>query len=123
MQRPYIIYFQQSLTLGASEEYFYLLMQDIDRTRFNIIFVCPESSILDSLVRKIEALGIKVQRYSLNTSNYLVILRLLWFFRKFKPELVHINDPCLIGIIAARLANAPVLLITHHTPELNRKYN
>jgi glycosyltransferase involved in cell wall biosynthesis len=56
-------------------------------------------------------------------NNYLLILNLVSFFRRIRPDLIHFNDPCLNGIIAARLAGVPILLMTHHTPELNRKYN
>jgi len=120
MPKPRIIYFQQYLAVGATEEYFYLLMQGMDKTRFDITFTCPRNVILDSLATKIEALGVKVYRYSLVTNNFLY-----WrsFFLKFRPDIVHFNDPCLDGIIAARLAGVPVSVMTHHTPELNRKYN
>ena len=118
-----IIYFQQNLAIGACEEYFYLLMQGIDKTRFEVIFVCPKNANLDSLVTRIEALGIKVYRYSLDTSNYRYILYFSSFFRKFRPHLIHFNDPCLSGIVAAHLAGVSTLVMTHHTPELNRRYN
>jgi len=123
MQRPHIIYFQQNLAVGATEEYFYLLMEGIDKAKFDMAFVCPINTVLDSLVTRLEALNVKVYRYSLDTSNYRLILQLRSFFRQLRPAFVHFNDPCLCGIIAARLAGVPALLMTHHTPELNRKYN
>lgn len=123
MRKPLIIYFQQNLAVGATEEYFYLLMEAIDKARFDVAFVCPEDTVFDSLVTRLEALNVKVYRYSLEASNYRIILHLQSFFRQLRPALVHFNDPCLNGIIAARLAAVPALLMTHHTPELNRKYN
>lgn len=123
MQKPHIIYLQQNLALGACEEYFYLLMEGVDQDRFNAAFVCPGNPVFDSLVIKVEALGIKAYRYQPGSSNYQLIIQLQSFFRKLKPDIVHFNDPCLLGIIAARLAGVLVLLMTHHTPELNRKYN
>lgn len=123
MQKPHIIYLQQNLALGACEEYLYLLMEGVDKDRFNAAFVCPGNPVFDSLVIKVEALGIKAYRYEPGSSNYRLIRHLQSFFRKLKPDIVHINDPCLLGIIAARLAGVPILLMTHHTPELNRKYN
>lgn len=118
-----IIYFQQNTAVGACEDYFYLLMQGIDKDRFEVIFACPQDKGLDSLVIRIEALGIKVYRYPLGNGNYRCVLYLRSFFQKLRPGLIHFNDPCLNGIIAARLARVPVLLMTHHTPELNRNYN
>lgn len=98
-------------------------MQGVDKNRFDIIFVCPQNAVLEPLAARAEELGIKVHRYQLGINNWLLILRLQSLFRKLKPGLVHFNDPCLNGIIAARLTGVPVLLMTHHTPELNRKYN
>lgn len=121
--KPRIIYFQQNIATGACEEYFYLLMERIDKNRFEMNFICPQNPVLDALVTKAEALGIKVHRYSLDTSKYLLILYLKSFFRETRPDIIHFNDPCLIGIIAARLAGVPILLMTHHTPQLNRQYN
>ncbi|MCX5704073.1 MAG: glycosyltransferase, partial [Candidatus Omnitrophica bacterium] len=123
MRKSRIIYFQQNLAVGATEEYFYLLMEGIDKARFDLAFVCPQDSVLDSLVIRLEALDVKVYRYSLDTSNYRIILRLWSLFRQLRPIFVHFNDPCLLGIIAGRLAGVPALLMTHHTPESNRKYN
>lgn len=123
MRKLRIMYFQQNLAIGACEEYFYLLMEGIDKTKFDVLFVCPENAVLDSLVTRIKALGVEVHKYSLDTNNYLLILNLVLFFRRFKPDLIHFNDPCLMGIIAARLAGMPVLVMTYHTPELKPKYS
>jgi glycosyltransferase involved in cell wall biosynthesis len=118
-----IIYFQQNTAMGACEEYFYLLMQGIDKNRFEPTFVCPAKAVLDPFVARVEALGIKVYRYSLQTSNLKLIIYLQSLFHRLRPDFIHFNDPCLSGIIAGRLAGVSVLLMTHHTPELNRKYN
>lgn len=120
---PRIIYFQQNLALGACEDYFYLLMEGIDKKKFDLTFFCPEDAVLSPLTAKVEGLKIKVYRYSPGKNNYLLILRLWRLFRKFKPDIIHFNDPCLNGIIAGRLAGVAALIMTHHTPELNRRYN
>jgi glycosyltransferase involved in cell wall biosynthesis len=118
-----VVYFQQNIAQGACEEYFYLLMQGIDKNRFVAAFICPDDSVLDTLAIRVNALGIKVHRYSLAGPNCRLILRLKALFCKLKPQIAHFNDPCLNGIIAARLAGVPLLVMTHHTPELDRKYN
>ncbi len=123
MQKLRIMYFQQNLAVGSCEEYFYLLMEGIDKIRFDVTFVCPQGTVFDSLANRLEALNVKVYRYSLKDSNLRIILRLYLLFRQLRPTIAHFNDPCLLGIIAARLAGIPALLMTHHTPELNRKYN
>ena len=123
MLKRRIIYFQAKLAVGACEEHFYFLMQGIDKNKFDVTFVCPKNASLDPLVTSIEALGIKVYRYPLDNSNYRCILYLSSFFRESRQNLIHFSDPCINGIIAARLAGVPSLLMTHHTPELNRKYS
>jgi len=45
------------------------------------------------------------------------------FFLELQPAIVHFNDPCLVGGIAAYLAQIPHRVMMHHTPELHRKYN
>jgi glycosyltransferase involved in cell wall biosynthesis len=44
-------------------------------------------------------------------------------FRLLRPALVHFNDPCVSGILGARLSGLRTLTMTHHTPELWRQYN
>ena len=123
MKKPLVIYFQQNPLLGACEEYFYLLMQGLDKKIFDAAFICPKISTMQSLVAKVEALGIKVYQYCFDASNLKTIIYLRSLFRRLKPDIAHFNDPCLNGIIAARLGGVPVLVMTHHTPELNRRYN
>ena len=46
--------------MGACEEYLYLLMEGIDKTRFEVTFVCPEDTVLDSLVKSDGWIAIKI---------------------------------------------------------------
>ena len=123
MRKIRIIYFQQNLAVGACEEYLRLLMQGIDKGLFEVLFACPRDSVLDPLVRQVEALGVKVYRYSLAGNGYARMRRLYSFFRRHKPDIAHFNDPCLDGIICARVSGVRKLIMTHHTPELNRGYS
>lgn len=123
MRKIRVIYFQQNLAVGACEEYLWLLMEGIDKGLFDVFFACPGNSGLDPFVKRVEALGVKAYRYPLAINSCLRIRLLYSFFRRLKPDIVHFNDPCLDGIIAARLSGVPMLIMTHHTPELNRKYN
>lgn len=123
MPKIRIVYFQQNLAVGACEEYLRLLMEGIDREIFDVLCACPRAPVLDPFVKEAEGLGVKVYRYHLSGNSGLRIWRLYSFFREAGPDIVHFNDPCLDGIIAARLSGVPVLIMTHHTPELNRRYN
>ena len=123
MPKIRVVYFQQNLAIGACEEYLRLLMEGIDKEIFEVLCACPRAPVLDPFVKEAEGLGVKVYRYSLSGNSCLRIWRLYSFFREVRPDIVHFNDPCLDGIIAARLSGAAVLIMTHHTPELNRRYN
>lgn len=123
MRKIRVIYFQQNLAVGACEEYLWLLMEGIDKGLFDVFFACPGNSELDPFVKRVEALGVKAYRYPLAVNSCLRIRLLYSLFRRFKPDIAHFNDPALSGIIAARLCGVAMLIMTHHTPELNRKYN
>lgn len=123
MAKIRVVYFQQNLAIGACEEYLWLLMEGIDKGLFEVMLACPEAGALDPLVKRSQDLGIKVYRYPLAVNSFLRIGFLYSFFRKVKPDIAHFNDPCPDGIIAARLSGIPVLMMTHHTPELDRKYS
>ncbi|MDD4939893.1 MAG: glycosyltransferase [Candidatus Omnitrophica bacterium] len=121
--KPRIIYFQQNPVLGATEEHFYTLMEGMDKSRFDIAFICPSDKIMDPFVDKLKETEIQIFRYSSEQNHAILIYNLRKLFLQLKPNAIHFNDPCLDGIIAARLAGRPVLIMTHHTPQLERRYN
>ena len=43
--------------------------------------------------------------------------------RRLRPRVVHVTEVWPPALVAARLARAPRLLVTHHTPELPRRDN
>jgi glycosyltransferase involved in cell wall biosynthesis len=43
--------------------------------------------------------------------------------RRLGPDVVHINDPQPKTLVAARLAGAPLVVTTYHTPSLSIRYN
>jgi glycosyltransferase involved in cell wall biosynthesis len=43
--------------------------------------------------------------------------------RELRPDVVHVTDSWTVGILAARMAGAPRVIVTHHTPELPRRDN
>ena len=50
-------------------------------------------------------------------------LELTRVLRRLRPRLVHVMEVWPPALVAARLARAPRLLVTHHTPELPRRDN
>lgn len=49
--------------------------------------------------------------------------RLARLLRRLRPEVVHVTEVWPPALVAARLARAHRLLVTHHTPELPRRDN
>jgi glycosyltransferase involved in cell wall biosynthesis len=50
-------------------------------------------------------------------------LRLAGLLRRLRPDIVHVTEVWPPALVAARIARAPRLLVTHHTPELPRSDN
>jgi glycosyltransferase involved in cell wall biosynthesis len=48
---------------------------------------------------------------------------LVRILRRLRPRIVHVMDVWPQGVLAARLARVPRVLVTHHTPELPRRDN
>jgi len=119
-----LLYFQQNTTFGLTERYLSYLARVTDRCRYNVHFMFPEVPEL----RPLEQMGRDgVRLHGLpsgpNTGNLVRLLpMILNVFRQVKPDLIHFNDPAVAGLLAGRLHRHAALVITHHTPELNRRY-
>lgn len=119
----HLVFFQQNAVLGATEDYFRDLMEGVDKRRFSVTFLCPEGAVIDPVAREVEAYGVRVLRYRNTASAPVLIWKLARLFRELRPDLVHFNDPCIAGMVAARLAGVTRMLMSHHTPLLDRRYS
>ena len=125
MKPATLLYFQQNPVFGSTEGYLYDLASNVDKTRFDTHLLCSNASALDGFL-PLQEVGVKLHRVhnSVFASNApRAIVTLAAWLRRVRPDIVHFNDPCLTGIIAAKLARIPVAVMMHHTPELDRRYN
>jgi glycosyltransferase involved in cell wall biosynthesis len=120
-----LLYFQQNPVFGATEQYLYDLAERIDKRKFRVHLVFPDLPVMEkfALLRE-NGVILHPSPPHLSTGSIARALpRLTHLFRKVRPSIVHFNDPAIVGILAARLAGVPLSIMTHHTPELDRRYN
>lgn len=125
MTAPSILYFQQNAAFGATEAYLYDLASQMKKRGYCIELVFPDTPQTQGFW-KLKDEGVRL--YGMPSWMYTApIPRLIpaWyrFFQDRNVALIHFNDPCLIGSIAAMIAGIPWRLMTHHTPQLKRQYN
>ena len=119
-----ILYFQQNTTFGLTERYICTLARELDRSRFKVHVMYPDVP----QIQEFALLGeLDVELHCL-PENVLDgnILQLISFINKrlsnLKPDLIHYNDPAVVGMLAGRMYGEAGIIMTHHTPELNRNY-
>lgn len=115
-----IIYFQQNATWGSAEEYLVLLIEGLDKKIYRPVLVCPRDKTVDPLVNSVRSFS-DIYRY--RGKGFGLLYKLVNIFRQQKPDIIHVNDPGLMGILAAHFICGKKLVLTYHTPELNIKYN
>lgn len=84
---------------------------------FDVTAVCPAGKFL----RGIEAEGIKVKTIDFNRGfnpflHLATIIRLFFYFKKEKPDIVHTHNPVpgFLGQLAAKFAGVPIIVNTIH---------
>ncbi len=124
MTKDRLLFFQQNTTFGLTERYLSYLARGVDRRRYNVHLMFPgvpdfrQFELLES-----EEVCLHPLPAGLLASNvFRLVPRLLLMFRQLKPDLIHFNDPAVAGLLAGRLQKHAALVLTHHTPELNRRY-
>jgi len=122
---PSILYFQQNQAFGSAERYIYDLADSMSYYGFDVHLVCPADPSMESYHsltdRSVTIHWVDNRYYGYN--SLLALLYWMRFFRELKPDIVHFNDPCLVGSVAAYLAGVPHRVMMHHTPEMHRKFN
>jgi glycosyltransferase involved in cell wall biosynthesis len=97
---------------GAVEEYVAALARSLG----------DEATILhpdDPVLAPFASTGARIETFDLDSRALLP--RLARTLRGLRPSVVHVTDVFPQALVAARLARAPRLLVTHHTPELPRR--
>jgi glycosyltransferase involved in cell wall biosynthesis len=104
--------------LGGAEEYLYQLIAGLDKTKYEIRFVCTNEVVLRPLLQKLRAIGGPTLGLDAGARSLLTVWR---FFRQHPADIVHFNlahpFACRYAIIAAKLAGVPVVT-TNHLPTM-----
>ncbi|MCQ3931012.1 MAG: hypothetical protein DPW16_11190 [Chloroflexi bacterium] len=125
MPKPRILYWSQHHAFGSAERYIFDLAANIGEHGFDVNLVCPAIPMMDGY-RPLEKYGVKIhwvkpEIYERN--SVLALSYWIQFFNKLRPSVVHFNDPCLVGGLAAWIAHVPNRVMMHHTAEMIRNYN
>ena len=102
---------------GAVEEYVAALARGIAERGQDVVLVHPD----DPVLAPFDSLGIRTVRFDLDSPS--VLPRLVSTLRRLRPRVAHVTEVFPQALVAARLARARRLLLTHHTPELPRADN
>lgn len=115
-----ILYLHGASAFGAVENYALDVVRGLDGRRAAIAY--PDVPALAPF-RSLPAEQVPLPPELLGGSTLGVIRELTRLLRRFRPEIVHVVDVWPAGMIAARLARVPRLVVTHHTPALPRRDN
>ena len=102
---------------GAVEEYVAALVRGVRATREEVALLYPDARVLAPFAE----LDAHTEAFDLDEPR--LTRRLAARLRELDPRLVHVTDVFPQALVAARLARAPRVLVTHHTPELPRHDN
>lgn len=100
---------------GAVEEYVAAIARGLRDRGERVAILHPDDPVLEPFA----SLG--GEPYDLDAR--LLTLRLARRLRTLRPSVVHVTDVFPQALLAARLARAPRVIVTHHTPELPRSDN
>ncbi|MBI3948855.1 MAG: glycosyltransferase [Acidobacteria bacterium] len=119
-QRIRLTYFTDAPALGGAEEYLYLLIEGLDRKKYDIRFVCTDDQALAPLIHRLRSLNVSVKVLGVDSRQLFSLWR---FFRHHPIDILHFNLPdpyaCRFAILAARLAGVPRIVTTNHLPTMS----
>jgi glycosyltransferase involved in cell wall biosynthesis/2-polyprenyl-3-methyl-5-hydroxy-6-metoxy-1,4-benzoquinol methylase len=104
---------------GGGERYLELLIERLDRARFQPILICPEPGPFVEIMR---GRGIPTTMVHLAPLiNPLALLRLAWLLRRQRVTILHTHGARsnTYGAVAGRLARVPVIISTVHNSLLD----
>jgi glycosyltransferase involved in cell wall biosynthesis len=102
---------------GAVEEYVAAVVGGLRARGEDVAVLYPDDPVL-ALFAELDA---HTETFDLDAPG--LTRRLTRRLRALRPEIVHVTDVFPQALVAARLARAPRLYVTHHTPELPRSDN
>jgi len=102
---------------GAVEEYVVAVVRGLRARAQDVALLYPDDPVLAPFAE----LDAHTETFDLDAPG--LTRRLTRRLRALRPELVHVTDVFPQALVAGRLARAPRLYVTHHTPELPRSDN
>jgi glycosyltransferase involved in cell wall biosynthesis len=102
---------------GAVEEYVAAVVRGLRARGKDVTLLYPDDPVLAPFA----GLDAHTETFDLDAPG--LTRRLRRRLRALRPEIVHVTDVFPQALVAARLAGAPRLYVTHHTPELPRSDN
>ncbi|MBK9123561.1 MAG: glycosyltransferase [Chloroflexi bacterium] len=121
-----ILYFQSHPVFGATENYLAQLAEGVVRLGHEVHLLHPDHPDAIAGFGHLPADVVVLHRTQTQQTNASVVSLVRYWsgeIRRLHPEIVHVNDPSITGVLAARLAGVRNIVVTHHTPELKRRYN
>ena len=118
-----LLYFHAHPVYGATAKYLFTLAENVDKIDFEVGILYPSFPQLEAFkkLKNVDNLVVDSKYFAGNIIRYAPSIAKE--IRKFSPDIIHINDPSFLGVIAARLAGVQKVVITHHTPEVKAQYN
>jgi glycosyltransferase involved in cell wall biosynthesis len=118
-----LLYFHAHPVYGATANYLFTLADNVNKTDFEVGILYPTFPQLEAFkkLKNVDNLVVDSKYFAGNIISYAPSIAKE--IRKFAPDIIHINDPSFLGVIAARLAGVKKVVITHHTPEVKAQYN
>ncbi len=120
-----ILYFQQNQAFGLTEHYLHTLSHSINPDRYCVHLIYPDAFELQPFKElRDEAVNLHcLPRAIFEGGIYRALPVFIRLFQKIEPDLIHINDPALVGLLAGKFYAHANIVLTHHTPELERCYS
>ena len=118
-----LLYFHAHPVYGATANYLFTLAENVNKTDFEVGILYPNFPQLQAFKKliNVDNLVVDSKYFAGNIIRYAPSIAKE--IKKFAPDIIHINDPIFLGVIAARLAGVKKVVITHHTPEVKAQYN
>lgn len=118
-----LLYFHAHPVYGATANYLFTLADNVNKADFEVGILYPTYPQLQTFkkLKNVDNLVVDSKYFEGNIIRYAPSIAKE--IRKFAPDIIHINDPSFLGVIAARLAGVKKVVITHHTPEVKAQYS
>ncbi|MDX6567589.1 MAG: hypothetical protein QOH15_167 [Gaiellales bacterium] len=116
-----IVFLHGAPAFGAVETYVLDVLNGLGDRPGAIVY--PDVPALEPFAAAPVAEHVRLPEEVAAGSTLRLITNLTRTLRRLQPNVVHVTDVWPAGMIAARLARVPRVLVTHHTPELPRRDN